>query len=387
MKIMMTAGEASGDLHGSHLARKIIELHPEARLFGMGGPLMKEAGVDIIFDPTQRSAVGFTESLKNARYFRRMMKQLALFMVEEAPDVFVPLDFPSFNLPLAKQAYAVNVPTVYYLSPSAWIWGAQRAELIANLGITVCAIFPFEYEFYRERGTHVIYVGHPLLDIIPTEDTSDMLQYVRTVKEDPLIALVPGSRVHEIERLIPPMLETLRFVRAQLPDVQAVIPVAPTIDLSFVQRLIGDEQVQLVREKTAHVLQRADAAVITSGTATLEAALVGTPQVIVYKMSPLSYFIGKLMVKLPYVGLPNIVANDRIVPEILQRDVCGSKVAAELIPLLTDTATRQTMLTRYNQVAQTLGSAGAIERTANIVLATGRGNKVCPDTHGIQGVK
>ena len=382
---MIVAGEASGDLHGSHLVRQILRLRPGVRFFGVGGRLMAEAGVDILHDVTRQSVIGFTEALKSVRPLRRVQEQLALLLEEERPDVFVPIDFPSFNLKLAAKARMLRIPVVYYFSPSTWAWGAKRAELVANAGMNVCSVFPFEAEVYRKAGANVIYVGHPLLDIVKTDlETEKARELLGLPSGGPVLALLPGSRTQEIRRLLRPMVSAFELLRAEMPDLVGVVPAAHTTPVSSLEELIGDAPIHIVEGQTHAALRAADAAVITSGTATLEAAILGTPQVMVYKLSSVSYGIAKRLVRIRHVALPNIVAGKEIVKELLQDAVTPQAIADAVRPLFHDAEAVRRMRQDYADVVRRLGRQGAVERAAKVVLAAAEEELVDPEKYALR---
>ncbi|NLN29234.1 MAG: lipid-A-disaccharide synthase [Firmicutes bacterium] len=385
MRVMIVAGEASGDLHGSHLVRQILRLRPGVRFFGVGGRLMAEAGVDILHDVTRQSVIGFTEALKSVRPLRRVQEQLALLLEEERPDVFVPIDFPSFNLKLAAKARMLRIPVVYYFSPSTWAWGAKRAELVANAGMNVCSVFPFEAEVYRKAGANVIYVGHPLLDIVKTDlETEKARELLGLPSGGPVLALLPGSRTQEIRRLLRPMVSAFELLRAEMPDLVGVVPAAHTTPVSSLEELIGDAPIHIVEGQTHAALRAADAAVITSGTATLEAAILGTPQVMVYKLSSVSYGIAKRLVRIRHVALPNIVAGKEIVKELLQDAVTPQAIADAVRPLFHDAEAVRRMRQDYADVVRRLGRQGAVERAAKVVLAAAEQELVDPEKYALR---
>lgn len=379
MRIMMVAGEASGDLHGSFLAKEILRQNPKVRMFGMGGRLMNEAGVDVLFDLTRQSVIGFTEAIRNMRPYTRILNHLTLLLEEEQPAVFIAIDFPGFNLKLAARARELGIPVVYYFSPSAWAWGEKRAEILANLGVTVCSIFPFEAEVYRKAGAHVVYVGHPLLDIVKrTKSQPDARQELGLDPDRPILGLLPGSRVQELRRHVKPMAEAYRRLAREVPGLQGVVPVAHTTSCDTVREMIGDTPIRLVEGRTHEVLTAADAAVVASGTATLEAAILGTPQVVVYRLSGISYHIVRRMVKIPHASLPNIVAGREIVRELFQDDVNGHTIADAVRPFFKEPDAVRRVQGEYAEVVRLLGRSGAVERAAKVVLAAASGEVIDP---------
>jgi lipid-A-disaccharide synthase len=370
---MIVAGEASGDMHGASLAREILVAQPDARLFGMGGGLMDEAGVRLLFNPTAISALGFLEVLKSAQVLRRVLSRLVEAMDQEKPDCLVVIDFPEFNMRLAQMAKHRDIPVVYYVSPSVWAWRRGRAEKIARLVKCVCSIFPFEADIYREVGAPVCFVGHPLIDIVrPSNPRHEFLPALGLDPDAPLFALLPGSREQEIRALLTPMLKAAALIAREVPGAQFVVPMAHTVSRRIVEGFTqspGAPAVVLVEGRTYDVLAAADAAIVASGTATLEAAILGTPMVMVYKLSGTTYRIAKMLVKVPYVALPNIVAGRKVVEELLQHDVNPQRIAAEILSLWHDKGKLEKMRRDYVDVVDRLGRPGAVRRAARVVLA------------------
>lgn len=374
MRIMISAGEASGDMHGAHLVRAVQEFAPAARFFGMGGPLLSEAGVATFFDPTQDGVLGFAESLRHYRVLRRVLSELEHQLDQERPDVVVAVDFPGFNMRLADAARRRGIPVVYYFSPSAWAWGAKRAQRVAASGALVCAVFPFEAEFYRKAGARVSYVGHPLLDLVKPSAPKQVLQSEWGLAGDaPIVALLPGSREQELRRLLPDMLAALAALRRDDPRLRALLPAAHTVPDELLASLLHGADVMVVRGRAHDVLSVADVAAVTSGTATLEAAILGTPQVALYRLSGITYHIAKRLVKIDYVALPNIVAGRGIITELIQHEVSGERIAAEMRRFLSEPGAQTQLRQDYAELVRQLGSAGAIRRAAQTVLREARG--------------
>ncbi|MDU4961173.1 MAG: lipid-A-disaccharide synthase [Sporomusaceae bacterium] len=376
MKIMLSVGEASGDLHGASVAAALKLLAPDARLFGMGGKHMAAAGVEIVYDIADLGVIGIVEVVKNLPRLFRLRDMLAAVMDREKPDVLVVIDYPGFNTRLAKVAKAKGIPVISYISPSAWAWGKGRAKEVAGIVNKVAAIFPFEADVYREAGADVVFVGHPLLDIVkPSMTCEEARRFFGADAAKPLLLLLPGSRKQEIENLLPPMLDAAVRIRQQLPDCQFYLPVASTIPQEMLDALAASRglPVSFTHEHTYDLMSIADAAIAASGTVTLEAALLKLPSVIIYKVNSLTYYLGKLLVKIPDIGLPNIVAGRKILPELLQGDANPAAIAAAALPLLTEGQARQAVLNDLADVAVKLGSGGAVRRVAELILAVAAG--------------
>ena len=370
LKVMLVAGEPSGDLHGFHLAREILRQWPHTRLFGMGGSLMKEAGVRLLFNPTSFSSIGFIEALRSAQVLRRVLLRFGEIVERQQPDAVVLIDFPGFNMRFAEILKRKGIPCVYYLSPSAWAWGRGRAEKVAETATKVVAVFPFEYDLYKEVGADVEFVGHPLLDIVPQRmPPAEARGKLGITGENPIIALLPGSRRQEIRGLLPIMLKAVEKLREEIPGIEPVVAAAHTTAEEEIRKIGSGfvEDIKAIQGQTHTILSAADLAVIACGTATLEAALLGIPQVAVYRTSSSTYYVAKLIVKIPYVALPNIVAGREVIPELLQNEVTPATIAAQLVRIWQD-GQGQGVRAGYQEVRQRLGEKGAIARAAKIVL-------------------
>lgn len=374
-KIMILAGEASGDLHGANLAKALKEIDPQIELFGMGSTLMAKAGVKLAFDITDLSTVGFIEAAKSIKTLKVILRQLAELMDEEKPDVVVFIDYPGFNLEVAKVVKEKAIPSVYYFSPTAWAWGKGRAKKVANLITTVASVFPFEAEVYKEAGAKVEFVGHPLLDIVETKLTEEeFYQKYDLDPKRPLVGLLPGSRKQEIKSLLPVLLASAQKIAQDNPQVQFALPLAHTIAREDIEEAIAQEklEVKVIEDHTYELMKVSDIIVVSSGTATLEAACLGTPMVIIYKISFSTWLLGKLLLKIPNIGLPNIVAGREIVPELIQQQANPDKISTKVLELLANPESRMRMREELARVRKKLGGTGAVKRVAQLVLNLGR---------------
>ncbi len=370
-KIFISAGEASGDLNGASVAAALRAVRPDIRIFGMGGEMMRAAGVEIVYDIAGLGVMGIVEVAKSLPKLFRLRDYLVDWLARERPDVLVVIDYPGFNTRLAKAAKKLGIPVISYISPSAWAWGRGRAQEVAETVTKVAAIFPFEADVYRQAGADVVFVGHPLLDIVkpslPKEEAFSLFGADRT---KPVVLLMPGSRRQEIDRLLPVMLAATEKIVADVPDCQIFLPVASTISREILQNIIVSYNinVQLTTGNTYDLMNIGTVAIASSGTATLEAAIMGLPTVIVYKMAPLTYLLGKLLVKIPHIGLPNIVAGRRIVPELVQGQASADNIARETLAILTDPAVRARVAADLTEARQRLGECGAVGRVAEVIL-------------------
>lgn len=376
--IMISAGEASGDLHGATLCRALHELEPGIRLLGMGGAQMRAAGMDVLLDPTAHAAVGTSEAVGRIPGLYRAYRALAARLVAERPRALVLIDFPEFNLRLARRANAAGVPVVYFIPPQLWAWRRGRIRQVARRVSRVLAVFPFEPPLYEGAGVPVEFVGHPLLDALPLDLTRDDAR--RRLGADPahsLVGLLPGSRREEVERLLPPMLEAARRLAATDARRRFVLGLAPTVSRERVLAYLdqagpGGPAVEVVEGRTYEVMAAADALLIASGTATLEAALLGTPMVICYRVSRTTVVIARLLARVPWIGLPNLVAGRAVVPELIQEQVTGERLGGEIARLLDDPVAATAQRAAFKELRARLGEPGVGRRAARAVLATAR---------------
>lgn len=376
-KIMISVGEASGDLHGASVAHALRAIQPDIKLFGMGGQGMRAAGVDIVYDIAELGVIGFVEIIKNLPKLFRIRDNLAQLMDTERPDALVIIDYHGFNIRLAKIAKSKGIPVISYICPKVWAWGRGRAKEVAETVEKVAAIFPFEVDVYSEAGANVTFVGHPLLDIVKsTMSKAEAYEYFGANSQQPLVLLLPGSRQQEIVNLLPVMLEAAVKIQEKVPNCQFFLPVASTISREMLQNIISNYNIPVILTEnyTYDLMNIADMAVAASGTVTLEAAILNLPTVVIYKVAALTYMIGKMIIKIPYISLPNIVAGRMIVPELLQYAVSGDNIATEAVKILTDPNIRSTMLNDLAEMRDKLGPTGAVERVAHEILAVAQ----CP---------
>lgn len=371
-KIMISVGEASGDLHGASVANALKLACPDIKLFGMGGQAMRQAGVDIVYDIADLGVIGIVEVVKNLPRLFKLRDMLAEVMEREKPDVLVVVDYPGFNMRLAKIAKKKGIPVVSYISPSIWAWGKSRAKEVAETVETVAAIFPFEAEAYQAAGAHVTYVGHPLVDIVkPTMDKDQAYRHFGADPTKPVLLLMPGSRQQEILSLLPDMLAAAEKIVTKVPDCQIFLPVASTISREMLHNILGNYKVSvnLTDGNNYDLMNIADVGIAASGTVTLEAALMNLPTVIIYRVAAMTYLLGKFLVKIPHISLPNIIAGREIVPELLQGDVNPDAIARHTLEILLNKGIRNEMLDELHQVNQKLGECGAVRRVADTILS------------------
>lgn len=369
--IFIVSGEESGDLHGSSLIVALKRLMPGLRVAGMGGSRMRSCGL-VGPDSSEVSVVGVVEVVeklpKILKAFRELKQDLRAFKA----DAVVLIDFPDFNLRFAREVKKLGIPVIYYISPQVWAWRKGRLSKIARLVDKMLVVFPFEVELYRERGVDVEYVGHPLADSAKTDlSAAEAKEDLGLSPSSRCVALLPGSRTGEVKRLLPPMLEAATLIEKGLSEKPVfLLPAANSIDDSLIEGFVRGVPVDLrvVRGKTHTALRASEAAVVASGTATLETALIGTPMVIVYRMSALSYGVARALIRLPYAGLPNIVAGKEVVRELLQGEATPENISKEILSILNDPGKRDAILESYSEIRKSLkgGAAG------NVALAIKR---------------
>lgn len=365
--IMISAGEPSGDLQASRVAAELRELDPDLALFGMGGDLMEAAGVELIYHIRDSAVMGIGEVFTAIPAFLKKRKHLKRLICVKRPDAVVLVDFGDFNMPLARFAHRLGIPVIYYIPPKAWAWRASRAKKIAKTTTAVASIFPFAAEFYREAGANVAFVGHPLLDFARTDlSCAEARQAVGLDENRPVLGLMPGSRRREVERILPVMLEVTDQIGQAVPDCQFILPLAPGIAPATLPEM---SSVKVVEGSVYEAMRASDLMLIASGTATLEATCLGTPMIVVYKMSRLSWHILRALVKMELSGLPNVIAGREIVPELLQNQVTAERIAPIALELLQNGKKREAQQETLRWVYEQLGEPGAAKRTAQLILS------------------
>jgi lipid-A-disaccharide synthase len=370
-KIFIVAGEASGDLHGADLARALLALDPETTLVGMGGDRMRRAGVNLLVDAGELAAVGITEALSRLTALLRAFGRLRSALKAEAPGLLVLIDFPDFNFWLARASRRIRIPVLYYISPQVWAWRRGRIRTLKRLVEKMLVIFPFEETLYREAGVPVAFVGHPMLDrlhYVPTrEEARRQLGYEPSTM---VVGLLPGSREGEVKHHLPVLREAATRIAREEPGVALLLAVAETLPPGLVDELLkgNGSPIRPLRGQTYQVMRAADLLITASGTATLEAGLLGTPMIVVYRVSRLTWWAGKLLVDVPSIGMINLVIGRRVVPELLQRDFTPERVTQTALGLLRDPAHLDRIRRELREVREKLGDEGASRRAAQEVL-------------------
>ena len=373
MQLMIVAGEPSGDLHASHVIQALKAKCSEISFYGMGGDMMEEVGVSLDIHIRDSAIMGFAEIFAVLPKFLKKQTLLKKRIRQQLPDALLLVDFAEFNMPLAKFAYTQGVPVVYYIPPKAWAWRGGRAKKLAKRTNVIASIFPFETEFYQNAGAPAEFVGHPLVDFAKTELTpTQAREKIGLQNNTQVIGLMPGSRRSEVQRMLPIMLEAAANVVKDYSDSEWVLPLAPGISEELISHckegIEGIPTIKLLQGETYTAMRAATLMLITSGTATLEAACIGAPMLIVFCTSRFNWRIINALTPLEHSGLPNLIAKKRIVPELLQEDLTPDTLTEFTLDLLRNPEKCDAQRNALNAVYQQLGESGAAERTAQLVL-------------------
>ncbi len=371
--VLIVAGEASGDLYGAELARELKRIEPDIVLWGTGGEKMEREGVELLYTTREFAVLGFAEVFARLPFFFRAMKHMKQLVRERRPSVFVPIDYPGFNMRLARFVSDEHHPVAYFVSPQIWAWGWGRVPKIRSIVSRMIVTFPFEEDIYRKENIPVTYAGHPLIDLAKPELPAAAFRAKLGIEDDlPIIALFPGSRTHEVDSLLPVMMEAVSVMRAKGERFHAVLGAAPTVDDAAYDAILGDDgssPILRVRDATYDLLAAARFAILASGTMTVEAAVLRTPMIIIYKVKLLSYLLGRLLVRVNHIGMVNILAEKRVVPELLQGEANAENVVKIAGRWLRHDDTLSEIHTELDRVRLLLGGGGASRRAAEAVIA------------------
>jgi lipid-A-disaccharide synthase len=368
---MIVAGEASGDLHGSRLVSEALNLDPGLRFFGIGGARMRAAGVETLVDASEMAVVGLVEGIAHFGVIYGAYRTLKRIMRHDPPDLLILIDYPDFNLHIAQLAKRAGVKVLYYISPQIWAWRGGRAHKIARLVDRIAVVFPFEVPLYERVGAPVTFVGHPLVDAVrPTMSRSNAQTAFGLDPKRQTVGLFPGSRKNEIKNLFSTILASAKLLKARFPELQFILPLATTLSHDDLEPSLSASglDIRVVEEQGYDVMQVCDAIITVSGTVTLEIALIGVPMVIIYRVSPLTYEIGKRLVRIDHAGLCNIVAGERVVPELIQNAANAESIAEEIIALLTDNDRAAEIKAKLGTVREKLGEGGCSKRVAELAI-------------------
>lgn len=368
MKFYIIAGEASGDLHGSNLVKAILKKDPHAIFRGWGGDLMQKQGVEIVKHYHELAFMGFVEVIANLRTILNNIDFCKKDITSWQPDALILVDYPGFNLRIAKFGHGCGFKIIYYISPQVWAWKQSRVHQIKKVVDLMLVILPFEKEFYRKFNYEVSYVGHPLLDAIEQDkqlqlpDEEDWRKNFG-LDQRPIIAVVPGSRKQEVKVMLPMMTSVCKLFN----DYQFVVAAAPSIPVSFYNALDLDKNVKIIPNQFYSILKHAKAALVTSGTATLETALFGVPEIVCYRGNAISFFIAKKMIKVKYISLVNLIMDREVVTELIQKELNTKNIAKELAILLNDEKQKLKIKTDYEALKMMLGNSGASDMAAQFI--------------------
>ena len=369
-KIMIIAGEASGDLHGSNLIKEYKKIDSGAHFYGIGSSKMRDAGMEVLHDSSDLAVVGIFEVLAHFRVIYRVFNELKRRLVNDKPDLLILIDFPDFNLRLASFAKKVGIKILYYISPQVWAWRKSRVKKMAKIIDKMAVILPFEESFYRAENVDVTFVGHPLVDCVkPAVSKEEYRKGLNILNDAKVITVLPGSRKNEINLLLEEMLSACEMIYKKDNKSYFLVSCAPTIEINAVKEVFDrfDLNGQIIQSNLYDAIASSDFVITKSGTSTLETALLGIPMVIVYKVSYLSYLIGKAVIDVPYIGLANIIADEMVVPELLQKDANAAKIAQEAVRIIGDKDIYDNIYNKLKMVKEKLGKTGASENTANLI--------------------
>jgi lipid-A-disaccharide synthase len=370
VRLLLSCGEPSGDLYAAALTRELRALDPAAVVGGLGGPALAAAGGVLIDDYRGLAVTGLTEAIAKVPRSYATIRRLTRAARLDRPDALVVIDFPDFNFPLARRVKRLGIPVIYYISPQIWAWRAGRLKTIREIADRVLVIFPFEEAIYRDAGVPVEFVGHPLVDLAKASAPRNVFLRAHGLSPDaPTIAMLPGSRANEVGRILPDLLAAARLIASRVPGTQVLLARAPNLDDHLFAALRdGAPPITSIEGDTDAILASADVALTASGTATVQTALHNTPMVIVYRLSPMTYRIGRRLVKVDAVGMVNLIAGRTIVPELIQEAFTPEAVAHEAVSMLTDPARSAAIREGLADVRAKLGGTGASRRAAEAIL-------------------
>lgn len=370
-RVMLVAGEASGDMHGAALYRALEQRIESLNCVAMGGMAMREAGVSIVVDSTKLGVIGVWDVITHYLPIRRALSRVEKTLESFSPQLLICIDYKEFNFRVAKRAKALGIKVLFYVSPQVWAWRPARVKQYGEVIDMMVVIFPFEAAFYQKHAIPVRYVGHPLTQVVKVScGIPQAIADAGLSANFPIIGLLPGSRVNEVKRLLPVMLEVSELLKKAYPQAQFVLPKAKTIDDQVLQSYLQDStvDVHLCEAGDYNLLQSCNIAISASGTATLELALLAIPMVIIYKVAPLTYWIAKWLVHIPFIGLPNIIAGRRIVPELIQKHANPKTILDEVCKILEDNLVAKQMQIYLHEVRGSLGEFDGIVKLADLTI-------------------
>jgi lipid-A-disaccharide synthase len=356
-------------MYGAQVASSLRSRFPGCEIYGLGGQRMQEAGVQLEGDIRKTAVIGPIEVLSSLGSLYKVFRRLAERVEAAPPTAAILIDFPDFNLRLARRVRQAGSPVIYYISPQVWAWREGRIKQIARVVDKMLVIFPFEEEMYRAAGVDVEFVGHPLVDSVRASKTKE--EFCAAYQFDsnkPIVALLPGSRRKEVRFILPPLCETAALIREKKPETQFVLPMAGGLDRKVLETVIGTQPITIVTNDTYNAIRYARAAIVASGTATLETALLGTPEVVVYRISQGSWWIGKMLLRVKFYGIVNIILGEEVVPELFQERMTPADVTKTVLRLMDDVWVQSRIRGKYEQLRRVLGSGNVADRVADAVV-------------------
>jgi lipid-A-disaccharide synthase len=370
--ILMIAGEPSGDLHGAGVVRELLKANPDLQVFGIGGERMRAAGQEQFYSTKEMAIIGFTEVVRHLPFILKVMKHLKMEVRKRQPACAILVDYPGFNLRFAKRLKKLRIPILYYIAPQVWAWGANRIPKMARLLDHLAVVFPFEEQIFSTQGLATTFVGHPLLEVLHTRmSRDDFFQQQNLPKEASVLGLLPGSRMKEVEKLLPDMLQTAERLMAKIPALKVVIAQAADIPKSTYSEILNKfhtKNLLSLEHSTYSIMAHSNACLVKSGTATLETACFGTPLVVVYRTSNLTYQIARRLIKLKNIAMVNILAGENLAPELIQNHFTPENAASALYPYFTDRQRVAQIKAKLNEVRKKLGEPGASKKVAELAL-------------------
>ena len=361
-------GEPSADSHGASVMREIKKLNPNVQFHGIGGTKMEALGLSSMELQSKMAIMGFVEILKHLSFFKSLEKRVIQTILKLQPKRVILIDYPGFNLRIAKKLHGTGIPVTYFIAPQVWAWKEKRVETIRKYVDQLLVIFPFEKDWFAERGINAHFVGHPILDEWTPSNKEDLRNELGFKINQPLLTLFPGSRIQEIERHLSVFVETGRKLREKISNLQIAIGLASNFDKQAIIDNYNLQDMNVIQGESHKVLESADCAIVASGTSTLEGAVFGVPMVVVYKMAPFSWYLSKKLVKVSFAGMVNIIAEKEIVPECLQNDANSSKITNKILPYFQDEKVILNTKKELLKVRKSLGGKGASQRVAEYIL-------------------
>ncbi|MCF7797659.1 MAG: lipid-A-disaccharide synthase [Lentisphaeria bacterium] len=367
--MLIVAGEMSGDQHAAKVMMELRHRESEIVFWGLGGEEMLAVGMEQLYSVDRLSVTGFVEVLKHLSFFREVMNRVVTRCERDKPDAAILLDYPGFNMRLGKKLHELGIPVYYYISPQVWAWRSGRIDMIRRFVRKMFVIFPFEEEIYTRKGVPAEFVGHPLVEEMPAlQDKADFYNEFDLDPLRPLVGILPGSRSNEVSRLLKPCLDAVTIIHDIMPEVQFAIARVRHLPDAIYSEISQNPSVRLIAGHPYEIMAYSGAAMVASGTASLETAVLGTPLVVVYKVSPLSYLLARLLVEVEHIAMPNLVYGDRVVPELLQKQANGAQIASWIFTYLNDEVYTGEVKSKLHTIREKLGETGGARRVADGIL-------------------